>query len=79
MRNEVDVLKEIPWLKEEVVKDIRNRGEFCIICDHHICDISKFSIPYKYWTPIKEWARKEGFRVCCECNSYGVRHLVIRL
>ena len=71
---------DMPWLKEEVVKAIRDRGEWSIICDKHVRDISKnFSAPYKYWSPIEEWARKEGFRVYPKYNSYGVKSICISL
>jgi hypothetical protein len=79
LRQEVDITKELPWLKEEVVKQIRQRGKFSIICDTHINSADSFSIPYKYWTPIEKWARSEGFSVYGSHNSYGVKRLNIEL
>ena len=80
LKQEIDVHKEMPWLKDSVISHIRNSGEYCIICDTHIYNIRKdFAIPYRYWKPIEDWARKEGFNVYCSCNSYGVKHLFISL
>lgn len=79
LRQEVDITKELPWLKEEVVKQIRQSGKFSIICDTHISRADSFSIPYKYWTPIEKWATSEGFSVYCSHNSYGVKRLNIEL
>ena len=80
LKNEVNVLNELPWLKEGVINGIKNYGRYRLICDTHISKPNRnFSVPYKYWTPISDWARKEGFRVSADYNSYGVKHLVIEL
>lgn len=81
LRNEMgsSIHTEIPWLKQRVLERIKHDGEFSIICDRHINDISTFSIPYRYWSPIEDWARSEGFRCECRYNSYGVKHLCISL
>ena len=80
LKKEIDIEKEIPNLRECVTSSIKNFGEYCVICDTHIRDISpRFSIPYRYWTPICDWARKEGLYVSTHYNSYGVKHLVITL
>ena len=33
LKNEINLQKDIPWLKEEVMSQIRGRGMFSIICD----------------------------------------------
>lgn len=79
LRNEIDIHKELPWLQEEVVKRIKSNGVFSIICDTHVNDISTYSLPFKYWSPVETWARKEGFNTDCKYNNYGVKHLIITL
>ena len=80
LRNEINVTNEIPWLAEEVVKAIRNNGRYVIICDTHIKDVKRnWSLPNKYFTPVCEWARKEGFCARATYNSYGVKHIEITL
>lgn len=73
------LLKDIEWLPSEVAKDIRSGGRFTIICDRHIHDISKSSIPYKYDYAVREWARSQGFNVSTLHNSYGVAYICITL
>lgn len=79
LRNELK--NELPSdLRERVVKSLRSSGRWSIICDTHINDVNwGFSIPYRLWTPVEEWAHSEGLRVSCQLNSYGVKHLVITL
>ena len=80
LKSQMDIHKEIPWLKDSVISQIKNRGEYGIICDTHIREINaRFAIPYRYWKPIEEWARSEGFSVYFRYNSYGVKHLCISL
>lgn len=74
------ILTDMPWLKESVIRRVRDSGEWSIICDRHVREISEnFSAPYKYWAPIEEWARGEGFRVYPRYNSYGVKSICISL
>lgn len=78
--NEINVTKEIPWLAEDVMKAIRNDGEYTIICDTHIGNISRgWSLPNKYFAPVCEWARREGLHARATYNSYGVKHIEITL
>lgn len=81
LRNESkNLLSEIPWLEEETVKHIRWNGKYSMICDKHIDKISKsWAIPERFWTPIADWARENGFRVSTSYNSYGVKSIVISL
>jgi len=79
LRAEVNIIKDIPWLQDAVADRIRNEGEFCIICDKHIHDISRTAIPYKYWNSVEQWAKEEGFVVGERYNSHGVKYLTIRL
>ena len=80
LRNEIDIHKAMPWLKEDVVKSIRSNGHYSRICDRHINEITRnFSFPFKYYTHIADWASKEGLNVHSEYNSYGVRYIVITL
>ena len=80
IRNEINVTKELPWLEESVVRHVKGSGRYCIICDTHIERVNKdFSVPYKYFEPICDWARKEGFRAGTVYNSYGVKHIEITL
>lgn len=80
LRNEINIHQVMPWLKEDVTNSIRNCGYFSRICDKHINKITrKSSFPLKYYTPIEEWARKEGLKVYSTYNSYGVRSLKITL
>ena len=73
------LLKDISWLPEKVIEDIRGRGKFSIICDRHIREISTYSLPMKYEYPIKQWATQQGFRVSNSYNSYGVKYIDITL
>ena len=71
---------EMPWLRERVINEIKWHGEFKIICDKHISRIDEgFAIPNRYWTPIVEWAQKEGLRAYATYNRAGVRSLCISL
>lgn len=80
LRNEMNIHEVMPWLKEDVVKSIRSNGRYSRICDKHVREITRnFSFPYKYYTHIEEWARKEGFKVYPTFNSYGVRSICISL
>lgn len=79
LKNEINLQKDIPWLKDEVMKQIRNRGMFSIICDTHVRDITKFAIPYKYNSALQDWARQEGLNVETVYNNYGVKHIKITL
>lgn len=81
LRNESkNLLSEIPWLEEETVKHIRWNGKFSMICDKHIGKITQaWAIPERFWTPIADWARENGFRVSTSYNSYGVKSIVISL
>ena len=79
LKSEINLQKDIPWLKDEVMKQIRNRGMFSIICDTHVGDITKFAIPYKYNSALQEWARQEGLNVEIVYNNYGVKHIRITL
>ncbi len=79
LRNEINIHEVMPWLKEETIKHIRWDGKFAMICDTHINEIKKWAVPFKYYSPIQEWARSEGFKVFSEYNSYGVRSIVITL
>lgn len=75
-----NIHKEMPWLKEGVVNDIKCRGEYRIICDKHISRIDEnFAVPNRYWTPIVEWAESEGLRCYPSYNHAGVRSLCISL
>jgi hypothetical protein len=75
-----NIHKEMPWLKESVVNNIKYRGEYRIICDKHISRIDEnFAVPNRYWNPIKEWAESEGLRVYATYNRAGVRSLCISL
>lgn len=80
LKNEVNIHEIMPWLKEDVIREIRSYGRYSRICDKHIDKIKQnFAFPFKYYVHIEEWARKEGFRVHSEYNSYGVRSIVISL
>ncbi len=80
LRNEINIHEVMPWLKEDVMKSIRNNGRYSRICDKHINEIKRnFAFPFKYYTHIEDWARKEGFNVYSKYNSYGVRSIVITL
>lgn len=80
LRNEINIHEVMPWLKEDVVKSIRYNGKYSRICDNHVREITRnFSFPYKYYTHIETWARKEGFNVNSTYNSYGVRSICISL
>lgn len=79
LKNEINLQKDIPWLKEEVMSQIRDRGMFSIICDTHIRDITKFSLSYKYNSALQDWARQEGLNVETAYNNYGVKHIRITL
>ena len=74
-----NILKDIPWLQERVVDQIKSYGNFSIICDKHINRISTFSIPQKYEPVIEEWAKENGFITYNTYNSYGVKNLNIKL
>lgn len=75
-----NLLNDLPWLAEETIKHIRWDGRYSMICDKHIDKISKsWAVPNKYYAPIEEWARKEGFRVSASYNRAGVRSIVIEL
>ena len=80
LRNEINVERDLPWLREEVMKHIKGSGQWCVICDTHINSVSKnFSLPNKYFVPVSEWARKEGLSVQTVYNGYGVKHIKITL
>lgn len=79
LKSEINLQKDIPWLKDEVMKQIRNRGMFSIICDTHINDIDSYSLPYKYNSAVQSWARQEGLNVETAYNNYGVKHIRITL
>ncbi len=75
-----NLLNEIPWLEEETIKHIKWNGRYSMICDRHIREVSKsFSLPEKFWTPVSDWARENGFNVSTSYNSYGVKSIVISL
>ena len=74
-----NLLKDIPWLQERVVDQIKTYGNFSIICDKHIKHVSTFSIPQKYESMIEEWAKENGFKTYNTYNSYGVKSLNIKL
>ena len=74
-----NLLKDIPWLQERVIDQIKNYGNFSIICDKHINKVSTFSISQKYESVIEEWAKENGFRTYNTYNSYGVKSLNIKL
>ena len=73
------LLTDIPWLPERVVDSIRACGKYRIICDTHIKEISKSSVPNKYYYPINQWAEQQGFHVRDEYYSSGVRLIAITL
>lgn len=80
LRNEINVTKELPWLAGTVTNSIRHGGRYTIICDTHISEIKKdWCLPNKYFTPVCEWARKEGLNARPVYNSYGVKHIEISL
>ena len=74
-----NLLKDIPWLQERVVDQIKSYGNFSIICDKHISKVNTFSIPQKYESIIKEWSKENGFKTYNTYNSYGVKSLNIKL
>lgn len=49
-----NLLKDIPWLQERVINQIKNYGNFSIICNKHINRVNTFSIPQKYESVIEE-------------------------
>ena len=78
------LLKDIPWLPEEVLKDIRTSGRFVIICDTHIKEEATSSrihsaIPNRLDAPVQQWAREQGFNSRNIYNSYGVKMIEITL
>ena len=79
LKSEIDLQKDIPWLKEEIMSQIRSGGMFSIICDTHVRDTTKFAIPYKYNSALQDWARQEGLNVETVYNNYGVKHIRITL
>lgn len=80
IRSQIDLQKELPWLKNDVANAIKACGEYCIICDTHIDKITRgWAVPNKYYAPICEWARKEGLSTRPVHNSYGVKHIEITL
>ena len=81
LRNEIDVTRDLPWLAEDVMSDLRsNRGRYVILCDSHISKVCRgWSLPGKYFAPVCEWAKREGLNACAIYNSYGVRHIEITL
>ena len=80
LRNEFNIHEVMPWLKEDVIRELRGSGRYCRICDNHVREIERnFSFPFKYYTHIEDWARKEGLNVHIEYNYYGVKHIVITL
>ena len=79
LKSEINLQKDIPWLKDEVMDQIRGIGMFNIICDTHVRDITKFALPYKYNSAIQSWAIQEGFNVETVYNNYGVKHIRITL
>lgn len=81
IRNEINVTKDLPWLAEDVMNALRsNRGRYTILCDSHIRDIERgWSLPGKYFTPVCEWARREGLHAGATYNFYGVKLIEITL
>ena len=80
IRNQIDVEKDLPWLREDVLQDIKVNGRWRVICDNHIQEIREgWSLPNKYFTPVSEWANKEGLRAHATYNGYGVRSLELTL
>lgn len=81
LRNESkNLLNEIPWLKEETIKHIKWDGRYSMICDRHIDKISKsWALPERFWVPVADWARENGFHVSTSYNSHGVKSIVISL
>jgi hypothetical protein len=73
------LLTDIPWLPESVVDSVRACGKYRIICDRHIREVSKSSVPNKYYYPIKQWAEQQGFHVRDEYYPSGVRLIAITL
>ena len=74
-----NLLKDIPWLQERVINQIKTYGNFSIICDRHVQRVSTFSIPQKYESVIEQWAKENGFFTYNSYNSYGVKSLNIKL
>ena len=81
LRNEINVTRDLPWLAEDVMKALRSsRGKYVILCDSHIGRIQQgWALPGKYFTPVCEWARREGLRAGAIYNGYGVKHIEITL
>lgn len=81
LRQQINVSTELPWLAEDVMKDLQSsRGRYVILCDSHIREIKRgWWLPGKYFTPVCEWARREGLHAGAIYNSYGVKHIEITL
>lgn len=80
IKNSINIEKEIPKLRDIVINRIKNLGEYSVVCDTHIKDTDpEWAIQYKYWTPICEWAEKEGLHTHTSFNNYGVKYLTITL
>ena len=80
IRNQIDVEKELPWLREDVLQDIKVNGRWSVICDTHIQEIKEgWALPNKYFTPVSEWAHKEGLKAYATYNNYGVKSLELTL
>ena len=79
LRQEINVEREIPNLRENVKNSIRQRGKWSVICDTHISKIQPYAIPFKYWRPLTEWAQGQGLCVSEKRNPYGVRYIVFTL
>lgn len=80
LRQAINVERDLPWLKEEVGKGILGRGKCVLLCDSHIKSIGQgWALPGKYFTPVCEWARREGLHARDTYNAYGVKQIEITL
>lgn len=79
MRNSVSIERDHPNFRESVRESLLNRGKWSIICDTHITKIMNYAVPFKYWSSIEEFARREGLRAIEYRNPYGVRCIRITM
>jgi hypothetical protein len=77
LRQTINVERDLPWLRQDVLRDLQGRGKWYAICDTHNHDVKNYAIPAKYFTPVCEWARREGLHAEAHYNGYGVRGIVI--
>jgi len=67
------------YFEQNVIPFLKGCGRASIICDNHIYEVKGNAIPTQYGNSLESWARKNGFNVSHEVNSYGVRYIRISI